>query len=189
MTATFRSLLILAVLIGLLPLLTGCGLAGGTAGSASTSVAAPEAANPGETQGTVPADAREPAPVSPASTPQVAIVRFAGLYINWSYHNLAERERQLARMSVGDARQAESQAAASAQRDTALVKGGIYNRGSVITISPVIGGQPGEYGVITREETGGDEEYAGLQAAFHVTLATVQRVDRGWTVREWQPQS
>jgi hypothetical protein len=182
-----RRLLILAVLIGLVPLLTGCGLADRS--GTPPAPAAPQAANPGETQGTIPPDAREPAPAAPAATPQAAILRFAGLYINWSYRTLAQHEKQLAAISVGDARLAESQAAASTQRDSTLASARIYNRGTVITVAPVIGGQPGEYAVITREETGGDQEYAGLQAAFHVTLAAVQRVADGWSVREWQPQS
>lgn len=188
MNTTARNVLILAVLIGLLPLLTGCGLASTTHKTATQPVT-PNAANPGETQGTIPADEKEPGPVNPAASPQAAIIRFATLYINWSYRNLAEHEKQLASISVGDARLAENQAAASTLANTALQRGRIYNRGSVIAVAPVIDGEPGSYGVITREETGGDEEYAGLQAAFHVTLAAVQRVTHGWSVQQWQPQS
>ena len=93
-------------------------------------------------------------------------------------------------MAVGDARLAELQAAAQAQRDSRIQQGGIYNRGTRRRVSaPPPVEAPGEYMVVTREETGGDQEYAGLQAAFHVTLATVQTVPGGWAVVEWRPQS
>ena len=170
MTARARVVLSLALLAGIAPLLCGCGLAGAINHNARRAAGPPPQANPGEPQGALPAGAEaEQTPRRPASLPA--------------------HERQLAAIAVGDARLAERQAAATAQRDTTLQQGHIYNQGSVIAVSRVIGGSPGQYAVITREQTGGDEEYAGLQAAFHITLATVAAVRGGWAVEQWQPQS
>jgi hypothetical protein len=188
MTARQRNALTAAAVIGLMGLLSGCGLAG-SIGKTTATTPTPEAANPGEQKGTIPPGQQSGPPMNPAASPDAAILRFASLYINWNYRTLAARERQLASSAVGDARLAESQAAASAERDRDLQRGHIYNRGSVISVAGVIGGTPGQYTVVTREETGGNPEYAGLQAAFHVTLATVQQLYAGWTVAEWQPQS
>lgn len=188
MTAGQRNALTAAALIGLMGPLSGCGLAG-SIGKTSTATQAPPAANPGEPKGTIPPGATSVQPVNPAASPENAITRFARLYINWSYRNLAAHERQLAHLADGDARLAESQAAASAERDRTLQQGRIYNRGTVISVAAAIGGPPNQYTVVTREETGGNPEYAGLQAAFHVTLATVQHLNAGWVVNEWQPQS
>jgi hypothetical protein len=188
MTARQRYALTAAALIGLMGLLSGCGLAG-SIGKTSATNGAPPAANPGEPKGTIRPGAPSVQPVNPAASPGAAIMRFAGLYINWNYRNLAAHERQLAQSAAGDARLAESQAAASAERDRTLQQGHIYNRGTVISVAAAIGGAAGQYTVVTREETGGNPEYAGLQAAFHVTLATVQHLHAGWAVDEWQPQS
>jgi hypothetical protein len=116
------------------------------------------------------------------------VERFANQYINWSYATLASDERRLAAESVGEARLVETQAQAQTVRDVPLRRNHIYNRGTVVAVSPANGGTANEWVVVTREQTGGDEEYAGLNAAFHVTLATVQRVSGGWTLSAWRPQ-
>lgn len=188
MTARQRNALTAAAVIGLMGLLSGCGLAG-SIGNTTVTTTAPEAANPGEPNGTIAPGRQSSLPVNPAASPDAAILRYASLYINWNYRTLAEHERQLAGSAVGDARLAETQAAASAERDRDLQQGHIYNRGSVISVAGVIGGTSGQYTVVTREETGGNPEYAGLQATFHVTLVTVQQLHTGWAVAEWQPQS
>ncbi len=191
MTARARLLLSLALLAGITPLLCGCGLAGAIKHHHPQAAdSPPPQANPGEPLGTLPAGTEaEQAPTRPASTPEQAITQFAALYINWTYQTLPTHERALAAIAVGDARLAERQAAAAAQRDRTLQHGHIYNRGSVIAVSRVIGASPGQYAVITREQTGGNQEYAGLQAAFHITLATVAPVTGGWAVEQWQPQA
>jgi hypothetical protein len=189
MRARLRAVLLLAGLIGITPLAAGCGLAGGIERGSRRVSAAPQA-NPGENQGTIPASAGEAAPPPrPAATPEQAVSAYAALYINWTYRTLPAHETTLAAMAVGDARLAERQAAAQARRNSRIQQGAIYNRGTVVGVSPAAGGNPREYVVVTREETGGDQEYAGLQAAFHVTLATVQAVPGGWAVLEWRPQS
>jgi hypothetical protein len=190
MTVRCRVVLSLALLIGLAPLLCGCGLAGAVNHSTRRTAGPPAQASPGEQQGVLPAGAEaERAPRRPAVTPVQALVQFAVLYINWTYRTLPVHQAQLAAIAVGDARLAERQAAAASKRDTTLQQGHIYNRGSVIAVSRVIDGSAGQYAVVTREQTGGDPEYAGLQAAFHITLATVVAVRGAWAVEEWQPQS
>jgi hypothetical protein len=167
---------------------SGCGLAGNMQNSSSPASTS-AAANVGESEGTIPAGAPEAGSSHPAATPRQAIVSYASLYINWSYRTLARQEAQLAGMAVGDARLAEQQAAAQAKRDSTITQARVYNRGSVVTVGPVVGGSSGDYVLVTREETGGSPEYAGLQAAFHITLVTVTRTRGGWAVSEWLPQN
>jgi hypothetical protein len=189
MTRTHHTLpLTLIAAIGCALLFAGCGLAGQLGGH-PTRTQVTSAANPGESQGTVPTGAPEAPPSRPASTPTGAISQVAAMYVNWSYRTLAAQQMRLAGITVGEARAAELQAAQQTRRDLTLKRARIYNTGSVLAISPLLGGTPGQYVVVTREETGGDQEYAGLAATYHVTLAAVQRVRAGWSVAQWQPQS
>ncbi|HXA54916.1 MAG TPA: hypothetical protein VNV37_08590 [Solirubrobacteraceae bacterium] len=170
------------LLAGIAPFLSACGLADRGASASET----PPQANAGEQQGTIPAAAR-PAPADPAASPQQALERFAGRYINWSYRTLAAEEAALAAEAVGEARAFEEQARAQTVRDTPLQRGHIYNTGTIIALARVRGGPPDEWVIDTREQTGGDQEYAGLQATFHVTLATVARVGKAYAVSSWRP--
>jgi hypothetical protein len=116
-----------------------------------------------------------------------ALEAFAQLYVSWTYRTLTEDQRTLAAMSVGAARLAEQQAAASSQADSTIARGRIFNRGQVISIAPDLSeGQT--WAVVTREQTGGDSEYEGLGAAYHVTLARLAAVPGGYAVSQWLPQ-
>jgi hypothetical protein len=183
-----RDLLLLALLI-LTPFLAGCGLLRESK-TARTSGSPHAQASPGERQGTIPdSAAAEAPPADPAPTAQQAVERFAASYINWNYKSLGDDEAHLAASAVGEARAAELQARAQTSRDTPLQRGHIYNTGTVLAAARVRGGRQDEWIVATREQTGGDTEFAGLQAGFHITLATVTAVPGGWAVDEWQPQS
>lgn len=183
MRAAIRRYLMLAALVGLAPFLSACGLAANSGGGHASSPV-----NPGERPGMVPAAAsRQPPPVRLAPSPQQAVERFAAGYINWTWQSLAADQAALAASAVGEARASEEQALKQTARDTPLRRAEIYNRGVIVAVAPLHGGKPDEWVIDTREQTGGNSEYAGLQAAFHVTLAAVVRVRGGWAVSVWRP--
>jgi hypothetical protein len=175
-------------LAGLTPFLTACGLLRNPTSESHTG-SIPVQASPGEHQGAVPKSGKEAPVVDPARSPQQAVERFAEGYINWTYKSLASDQARLASAAVGAARAAELQARAQTARDTPLQRAHIYNAGRVIAVSRAVGAGPQEWVAVTRERTGGDAEYAGIQAAFHVSLATVQAVPGGWAVTAWRPQA
>ena len=122
------------------------------------------------------------------STPSAALAAFSRSYSNWTYRTLTSNQRRLAAMSVGAARLAEQQAAASSQADTTIVRGHIWNSGQIVSIAGDLA-QPGMWAIVTREQTGGSSQYEGLPASFHVTLARLARVPGGYAVSEWLPQN
>lgn len=180
--------LTLAFLAGLALLLAGCGLANHSSGSSSEHAAAgasPE--SPGEREGTAPAE-KQPEPVNPAGSPRAAVERFAESYINWSYATLAADEQRLAASAVGEARASELQSRQQTLRDRALARGRVFNTGTIVTVGLVAGAGGDVWACVTREQTGGEGEYASLAAAYHVTLATVRQVPGGWAVSAWRPE-
>jgi pyruvate/2-oxoglutarate dehydrogenase complex dihydrolipoamide acyltransferase (E2) component len=137
-----------------------------------------------------------PAPASPAAqtpgdvqpTPLAALTAFSRLYSNWTYRTLTSDQRALAAMSVGAARLAEQQAAASSAADTTITRGRIWNSGQIVSVAPNVS-RPGTWVIVTREQTAGATQYEGLPAAYHVTLAQLAAVPGGYAVSEWLPQS
>ncbi len=145
-------------------------------------------ASPGEPRAPAPTAASTDAPGSLRGTPQAALLAFATRYVNWGYRTLSQTQRSLAASAVGSARSAELQAAASSVGDPTITAGRIRNSGSVLSISPERA-KPGAWVIVTREQTSGGEDYQGLPASDHVTIARVARVGRGYAVSEWLPQS
>jgi hypothetical protein len=182
--------------------IAGCGISNPyqhTAGSTTstststpTSTASSRAANPAQNPGEPPAPP-PPAPVSQApasvrSTPAGAITEFAMLYMNWTWRTLAAHERELAALSVGPARLSEQQAAAAAVDDSTIAQSRVVNSGQIVSIAPSRTTSK-QWVVVTREQTGGNSQYDGLQASYHVTLAELAQLNNGgWTVSEWLPQ-
>jgi hypothetical protein len=127
-------------------------------------------------------------PTSLRSTPAGAITQFATLYINWTWRTLTAHERELAALSVGPARLSEQQAAAAATSDSTITQSRVHNSGQIISIAPSRTNAK-QWVVVTREQTGGNSQYDGLQASYHVTLAELAQLKNGgWTVSEWLPQ-
>jgi hypothetical protein len=126
------------------------------------------------------------------SSDAVAAVRaFATAYINWTAGTVARDMLVLAAQSVGQARSATELAAAQTAGDYELRRGGIANSGTVEAVAP-LNGHPSRYVVVTREQTTATNTsaYDGLRPAWHVTIATVSRVQPGrWAVSGWQPES
>lgn len=122
-------------------------------------------------------------------SPQVALRRYALLYVNWRAARLRVHERTLAQMAAGDARLQAAQVAASASGATALAVDHVADVGSVVAIAPGEGDAAGKWVVVTREQISGSGPYAGLPVALHVTLARTERVAGGWVVSAWTPES
>ncbi len=143
--------------------------------------------NPGEPPAPPPPSPANQTPTGLQRTPQAALARFAQLYINWSWRTLAADQRQLAAISVGAARLSEQQAAAAAASDTTLRQARVFNTGRVVSIAPSRTAT-GQWVIVTREQTGGNSQYDGLQASYHLTLAELTRLPGGWVVSKWSPQ-
>ena len=174
----------------------GCGIgdpytrANTTTGRRPVSPAAGPAAaqNPGESPAPPPPSAQSQAPGAPAATPEGAIRQFALLYVNWTWRTLGPHLRQLAAISVGAARLAEQQAAAAQGRDSEIAATHVYNRGQIVSIAPSQT-QPGAWVIVTREQTGGNAQYDGLQPSWHVSLAQLVHLPGGYSISQWLPQS
>jgi hypothetical protein len=126
-----------------------------------------------------------------ALTAAQAIRAFVTAYINWNAQTVSADMRSLATHSVGQARAAMTLAAAGTAGDYELQQGGIANSGTVEAVAP-LAGHAGEYVVVTQESTTASNTtaYQGLKPAWHVALATVQRVPGGgWALSDWQPEN
>ena len=124
-------------------------------------------------------------------TPPQAIRAFATAYINWNAQTVSADMRSLAARSVGQARAAMTLAAAQTAGDYELREGGIANSGAVEAVAP-LSGHAGEYVVVTQESTSASNTtaYQGLRPAWHLALATVERLPGGgWALSGWQPEN
>jgi len=171
-----------------------------TTGTARPTTSAPTAATPADTgdpaperNGSVPA--REQAATARLiataghTSPQAALDRYAGLYVNWTAANATANQRRLAAISLGQARAQALQAAASLARDPELTKSAVSNTGTVVAIAPGQGAAAGLWVVVTREQTIGKGDYAGLPPTLHVIYARLTRTANGWVVTRWQPEN
>lgn len=150
------------------------------------SASAPQ--NAGEAPAPAPPSPVGQTPADPKPRPQAALQEFAHVYINWSYRTLTHDQRTLVAKSVGPARLAEQQAAATSADDSTIQQGHIENTGTIVSITRDLI-RPGLWVIVTREQTTGSTQYEGLPASYHVTLARLQHVRGGWAVEEWLPQS
>jgi hypothetical protein len=135
---------------------------------------------------------RPPAEIASATSksPVEAVRSFASAYVNWTADTVANDMRGLAARSIGQARSALELAAAQTASDYELQQGGISNSGAVEAISPLPSAGD-RYIVVTRESTTATNTtaYQGLRPAWHVAIATVARLQGGWVVSGWRPES
>ena len=121
-------------------------------------------------------------------TPQAALERYARLYVNWTADRVAGIQRELASLSTGQARAQAFQAAASYTRDQTLTQSNVANSGHLVAITSSVT-TPGQWVLVTSEQTSGTGDYAGLPPTLHVIYAQVTRTSSGWVVSEWAPQN
>jgi hypothetical protein len=163
-----------------------------TSTSTTKSAVATDADPAPERGGTIPASARatqsQLAPSAGEPSPGSALERYARLYVNWSAPTVAADQRELAAISVDQARAQALQAAASYAQDQTLQRSGVANSGHVVAVASSIT-TPGQWVIVTSEQTTGKGDYAGLPPTLHVTYAQVTRASSGWVVSEWAPQN
>jgi len=163
--------------------------------TSSTSSTTPADAGdpPSERGGTIPPSAKaaqnQLAADAGAATPQAALERYASLYVNWTAADVVARQRQLAAISLGQARGQAVQAAASAARDPELTRSQVANHGQLIALTPGQGAAGGEWVMVTREQTTGQGQYVGLPATLHVIYAQLNHSSAGWVVTRWEAQN
>jgi hypothetical protein len=180
--------------------LAGCGITdpyAGTKAATSTSTNSSPAtvtnADPApERGGAIPASARAAqsrlSAIAAKPTPRAVLQQYARLYVNWTAANVAAVQRELASSSDGQARAQALQAAASYTRDRTLAQSGVANSGQLIAITPNIT-TPGQWVLVTSEQTTGTGDYSGLPPTLHVIYAQVTWTPKGWVVSEWAPQN
>jgi hypothetical protein len=167
----------------------------GTTSPTTASTPAPPGSGdpPPERGGTIPQSAAQAqsklAQTAGSATPQAALERYAQTYLNWTGPRVVAIQRQLAAISLGQARALAQQAAASATRDAQLTGSGIANSGQVISLARGQGAATGEWVIVTRELTTGGGTYAGLPPTLHIIYAKVTNTTGGWVVDGWQPQN
>lgn len=122
-------------------------------------------------------------------TPQAALERYALLYANWNAATVVAHQQQLAAISLGQARAQALQAAASLARDPKLTGSHVANTGAVVAIAQGTAAAAGQWVIVTREQTTGQGDYAGLPPTLHVIYAQLTRTQHGFVVEQWQAQS
>ncbi len=197
-----KALLAAAGLACCAEVLAGCGITDpystkrptttGTSSSALTSTPTTSADPAPERGGTIPSAARAAqsrlAADAGRPTPQAALERYARVYDNWSTTTVAAAQDQLAAISLDQARAQALQAAASYARDQTLQQSAVANSGRLLAITESLT-TPGQWVLVTSEQTTGNGDYAGLPPTLHVTYAQVTRIPSGWVVSEWSPQN
>lgn len=145
-----------------------------------------------ERGGTIPARVRAaqdaPAVGAGQPTPRAALEQFARVYVNWTAATVAANQRELAAISVGQARAQALQAAATYTRDQTLRQSGVTNTGVLVALTQSLT-TPGRWVLVTSEQTTGNGDYTGLPPTLHVTYAQITHVLSGWIVSAWAPQN
>jgi len=176
--------------------LAGCSLHSpySSASPPPTIATAPNAGDPPpERNGHIPSAAQaiqtalEPGTAQP--TPEAALARYSQIAVNWNWRNLAAVQHHLASISLGQARAQALQAAAGASTDSNLRAQRITNTGQPISIAGGQGPAAGQWVIVTRERTTGQDAYAGLPPTLHITYAQTTHTRHGYVVSRWTPQN
>jgi hypothetical protein len=122
-------------------------------------------------------------------SPQAALERYAQLYTNWTSSTLGAIQRELASISLDQARAQALQAAASYTNDTVLQQSKVANAGTVVSIAAGQAAAHGQWVIVTSETTTGQGDYRGLPPTVHVTYAQLTHTRHGWIVSAWNPQT
>jgi hypothetical protein len=170
--------------------LSGCGVTNpyhATARSRPPVSVAPGAPPDGDADG--PPRPRWPVAVAGA-TPEGALARYAEIYLNWDAGDVVAHQRELAAISLGEARgQAQLAAAHARAAHRQLEQTQITNSGQPIAIAHGSGPAAGQWVIVTSETTRGQGAYQGLPATLHIIYARVTHTPQGWVVVGWQPQN
>jgi hypothetical protein len=121
-------------------------------------------------------------------SPEAALERYARVFVDWSAQSVVEAQRQLAALSIGQARAQALQAAASYARDQTLAQSRVANMGHLVAITRSLT-TSGQWVLVTSEQTTGSGDYSGLPPTLHVIYAGLTRTPSGWVVSEWAPQN
>jgi hypothetical protein len=147
----------------------------------------------GERGGTIPPSAqaaqRKLAAGAALRTPEAALGRYTRAYLDWDAARAVEVQRELAAISLGQARAQALQAAASAARDPKLTASHIANHGQLVAISHGQGPAATDWVIVTSEQTTGQGDYQGLPPTLHIIYAQLTHISKGWVVSGWQPQN
>jgi hypothetical protein len=181
-----------SVLIG--GLLAGCGLTdpGAAYYSTTTSKSSKAAANPTpapERGGTIPQSDKPQLAVTAASaSPAAALERYANLACNWTWANVAARQRRLVDESLGQARSNAQQALAELAADRTLAANSIVNRCQIVSLACGAGPAKGQWVLVLTQSTSGSADYSSLPATRHVIYAATAHESNGYTVTRWAAQ-
>jgi hypothetical protein len=182
-----------SVLIG--GLLAGCGLTdpGAAYYSTTTSKSSKAAVNPTpapERGGTIPqSDKPQLAFTAASASPAAALERYANLACDWTWANVAARQRRLVDESFGQARSNARQTLAELAADRTLAANSIVNRCQIVSLAQGTGPAQGQWVLVLTQSTSGSAGYSSLPATLHVIYAATAHESNGYTVTRWAAQN
>lgn len=132
---------------------------------------------------------RLPSRVAKASaSPRGTARRFATLWANWDWRNVASRQRALARLAAGDLARQMRANASSVRIDASLVRDKPASRGIVAAIKVKLTREHATGLVVTREQTYTDGRADLGGRRYRVYRVRLRRAGAGWEVARWEPQ-
>lgn len=118
-------------------------------------------------------------------TPEAAGRRAAELAGNWTRETVVDRYTELARHTIGQARDAAQQVAAQADTDPQLTAPGARSIAIVHAVTAYGRGRKRRLIIVTHETVTADPI---RDSRWRVTVAEAERREVGWAVSRWEPQ-